>query len=66
MSSKSNELQKRIDDIENRMASADATTEKQLQELIEIMGIVLDALTYMSGAVERLRVDLFEERGWRR
>lgn len=66
MSSKSNELQKRVDDIENRMASADATTEKQLQELIEIMGIVLDALTYMSGAVERLRVDLFEERGWRR
>lgn len=55
-----------MDDIESRMARTDATTEAQLKELIEVMGIVLDALTYMSGAVERLKVELFNERGgWR-
>lgn len=55
-----------MDEIEKRMARTEETTEARLKELIEVMGIVLDAVTYMTGAVERLRVDMFEERGWRR
>ena len=66
MTTKSEELQARIDNIENRMAHTEETTEARLAELIEVMGIILDAITYMSGAVERLKVDMFEERGWRR
>ena len=54
-----------MDDVERRMAHTEETTEARLTEIIEVMGIVLDALTYMSGAVERLKVDMFEERGWR-
>ena len=65
MTTKSEDLQARMDDIENRMAHTEETTEARLVELIEVMGIVLDAVTYMSGAVERLKVDMFEERGWR-
>lgn len=53
-----------MDDIERRLHDAD-DVEAQLAQLIEVMQVVLDALTYMSGAIERLRVDLFEERGWR-
>lgn len=60
------ELQTRMDDIEQRMARTEETTEARLKELVEVMSVVLDAVTYMSGAVERMRVDLFEERGWRR
>ena len=63
---KRTELQARMDEIEQHMARTEETTEARLKELIEVMGIVLDAVTYMSGAIERLRTDLFDERGWRR
>jgi hypothetical protein len=65
VTTKPDELQARMDDVERRMAHTEETTEARLTEIIEVMGIVLDALTYMSGAVERLKVDMFEERGWR-
>lgn len=66
MTTQADEYKARMDDIEARMARTEETTEARLLELIEVMGIVLDAVTYMSGAIERLKVDLFEERGWRR
>ncbi len=59
------ELNQRIDDIEQKTGEVNKTTERQLQDLIDVMSVVLDAVTYMSGAIERLRVDLFQERGWR-
>ena len=59
------DLQARMDAIEQRMQSTGDDIEAQLAQLIEIMQVVLDALTYMSGAIERLRADLFQERGWR-
>ena len=47
------------------MAHTEESTEARLAELVEVLSIVLDAVTYMSGAVERLRADMFQERGWR-
>ena len=65
MASKTDELQERMDAVETRMAHTEESTEARLKELVEVLSIVLDAVTYMSGAVERLRVDMFAERGWR-
>lgn len=66
MTTPADEYKARMDDIEARMARTEETTEARLQELIDVMTVILDATTYMSGVIERLRVDLFEERGWRR
>ena len=65
MATKFDELQTRMDAVETRMAHTEESTEARLAELVEVLSIVLDAVTYMAGAVERLRDDMFQKRGWR-
>ena len=59
-------LQERMDAVEIRTTHIEENVEKRLVELIETLGIILDAVTFLSGSVERLKKAMAEEEGWRR
>lgn len=51
-------LTERIDDIERRTHRIEENVQARLQELIDTFGVIADAMVFLSGSIEHLRVSM--------